>query len=153
MRLARAHSLNEGAGVWQSLNEYAWLISVFNAPSLEIDSRSGRSIRSHVDREFAVRGWAMDCKIDPASNLKVTAKHRGLAFQVQTGNVGRAAYDLLKLQHLFHSGAVDAVALAVPTKEAAGIIGSNIANGERLWAEMQLFREQLTAPFVMVEFE
>jgi hypothetical protein len=72
---------------------------------------------------------------------------------VQTGNIGRAAYDLLKLQHLFLSRSVEAVALALPTKEAATVIGSNIANGDRIWTEIRLFSRQVTVPLVLIEFE
>ena len=153
MRLVRFHSLHDGAEVWRKRGELDWLLDVFDAPDLDVRARSGQVIRQHVARAFGAHGWAMDFKIDPRSNLTVTAKNGDLAFQIQTGNIGRAAYDLLKLQHLFLAERVEAVALALPTKDAATIIGSNIANGDRIWAEAQLFRRQITAPLVIVEFE
>lgn len=147
------HSLQRGEEVWKARGDHAWLLSVFYAPEIEVGPKSGKAIRTHVDRRLGERGWAIDCKIDPSSNLTVTAKHRDLAFQVQTGNIGRAAYDLLKLQHLFLAGSVKGVALALPTKKAASAIGSNIANGDRIWTEAQLFSSQITVPLILVEFE
>ena len=76
-----------------------------------------------------------------------------LAFQLQTGNMSRAPYDLLKLQYLFQSGKIEAAALALPTKEAAKEIGDNIANAERVIKELQLFDRVITVPILVVAFE
>jgi len=76
-----------------------------------------------------------------------------LAFQLQTGNMSRAPYDLLKLQYLFQSQKIEAAALALPTKEAAKIIGDNIANAERVIRELQLFDRVITVPILVVAFE
>lgn len=153
MKVARIHSLHGGEEVWTARGDLAWMLAMFDAPMVEVGTKSGKTIRAHIGRLLGERGWAIDCKIDQNSNLTVTAKHDDLAFQVQTGNMGRAAYDLLKLQHLYLTKSIEGAALALPTRDAAGVIGSNIANGDRIWAETQLFSRQITVPLVLVEFE
>ena len=85
--------------------------------------------------------------------LTVFAMKDDLAFQLQTGNMSRAPYDLLKLEYLFRSNRIEAAALALPTKEAAGIIGDNIANADRVCRELKLFDRVITVPIVVVAFE
>ena len=76
-----------------------------------------------------------------------------LAFQLQTGNISRYAYDLLKLQHLYSKHEIESAILAVPTKTAASKIGSNIANVERIWNEINIFDRFITLPIMLIAFE
>lgn len=126
---------------------------MFDAPNVHVGPKSGAAIRAHVAKNLGESGWAIDCRIAPHFDLTVTAKKGDLAFQVQTGNVSRAAYDLLKLQHLYLTEGIGAAALAVPTKVGASRIGSNIANSDRMWDELQLFSRQITVPMLLVAFE
>ena len=76
-----------------------------------------------------------------------------MAFQLQTGNMSRAPYDLLKLQYLFQSERIEAAALALPTKAAARTIGDNIANAERIINELELFDRVISVPIIVVAFD
>lgn len=148
-----AHSQHDGEGIWRARGRYEWLCSLFEAPSFEIGKGDGDRIRDHLDRQLTGAGWAIGARIDNMSNLTITARGNDLGFQVQTGNMSRGAYDFLKLQHMYLSGAIEAAALALPTKSASRVLGDNIANGDRFWKEAQLFKRQLTVPLVLVEFE
>ena len=75
-----------------------------------------------------------------------------LAFQLQTGNMSRAPYDLLKLQYLFQSQNREA-ASSTADKRCCKIIGDNIANAERVIKELQLFDRVITVPILVVAFE
>ena len=48
---------------------------------------------------------------------------------------------------------IEAAALALPTKEAAKVIGDNIANAERVIKELELFDRVITVPILVVAFE
>ena len=74
----------------------------------------------------------LDVRIDAESNLTVFARKTDLVFQLQTGNICRYAYDLLKLQHLYAKNEIEGAILAIPTKNAASDIGSNITNEDRV---------------------
>lgn len=95
----------------------------------------------------------MNACINQAHGLRVFAMRGDLAFQLQTGNMSRAPYDLLKLQYIFHSEKINAAALALPTKETAKTIGDNVANAERVVSEMRLFARVITVSILVVAFE
>ena len=138
---------------WRSRDLFEWLTDIFECPAIKIGRKCTAEIRSHVDREFLAEGWARDVKLDQDLGLKVFAVKNDLAFQLQTGNMSRAPYDLLKFQYLFQSNKIEAAAIAVPTKDAARAMGENIANAERICRELELFNRVITVPILLIAFE
>lgn len=154
MKLAFTYDDHHNAGAeWERRELKEWLTDVFEAPAVKIQSRCTPEIRRHVEQEFINEGWATDVRLDQEVMLTVFAMKDDLAFQLQTGNMSRAPYDLLKLEYLFRSNRIEAAALALPTKEAAGLIGDNIANADRVCRELKLFDRVITVPIVVVAFE
>jgi hypothetical protein len=153
MKFVEAFSLHNGDMEWQRRELDEWLTDLFEAPNIIIEPGCTGKIRAHLHDELSNAGWAYNPRIDPGFDLTVTGMFRDLAFQIQTGNISRSMYDLLKLQCLFIQKKIEAAALAVPTKAAAEIIGSNIANVERLWGEVRLFDRVITIPLLLVSFE
>src|SRR5579863_1212844 len=129
-----------------------WLTGVFVVPGITLKPRCTTQIREHVSSAFSKEGWALDVKIDQLLNLTVFAMKGDLAFQLQTGNMSRAPYDLLKLQYLYQSEKINCAGMAVPTRDAAAAIGDNIANAERLSNELKLFNRIITVPILLVAF-
>tara|TARA_R110001606_G_scaffold233942_1_gene381526 strand:+ start:26753 stop:27217 length:465 start_codon:yes stop_codon:yes gene_type:complete len=154
MKLAFTYDDHHSAGSeWEQRDLKDWLTDVFEAPALTIERRCTPAIREHVETEFLNEGWALGVNLDQGLGLKVFAEKEDLSFQLQTGNMSRAPYDLLKLQYLFQSGRIEAAALALPTKAAARKIGDNIANAERVIRELSLFDRVITVPILIVAFE
>lgn len=154
MKLAYTYDNHHEAGaVWEIRDMKEWLTDVFEEPSIAIGKRCTRAIREHVEKEFLNDGWAMDVRLDSESMIKVFSLKNDLAFQLQTGNMSRAPYDLLKLEYLYKSGRIEAAALALPTREAAKEIGDNIASAERVIRELKLFDRVITVPILVVAFE
>lgn len=154
MKLAYTYDDHHSAGAeWEKRDLKEWLTDIFEVPSLAIAPRCTTDIRKHVENEFLNEGWALNVDLDQGHRLKVFAERDDLAFQLQTGNMSRAPYDLLKMQYLFQSQRIEAAALALPTKEAARTIGDNIANAERVINELQLFDRVITVPILVVAFE
>jgi hypothetical protein len=153
MKFAGAYSLHNGQAEWEKRELFEWLTDVFEAPSITIGTGCTGKIRSHVAAELSASGWSNGVRIDPNYDLTVTGRHRDLAFQIQTGNISRAIYDLVKLQYLYVQGKIEAAALAVPTKAAGLLIASNVASVERVWGEVQLFDRIITYPLLIVGFE
>lgn len=154
MKLAYTYKDHHSAGAeWERRDLEEWLTDVFEAPAVKIEPRCTPQIRKHVETEFLNEGWALNVNLDQAHGLRVFAMQDDLAFQLQTGNMSRAPYDLLKLQYLFQSERIEAAALALPTKEAAKVIGDNIANAERVIKELQLFDRVITVPILVVAFQ
>lgn len=154
MKLAYTYDDHHSAGAeWERRELKEWLTDVFEAPAVKIEKRCTPEIRAHVENEFLKEGWALNVSLDKEHGLSVFSMLDDLAFQLQTGNMSRAPYDLLKLQYLFQSERIEAGALALPTREAAKAIGDNIANAERVIKELQLFDRVITVPIIVVAFE
>lgn len=154
MKLAYTYDDHHSAGAeWERRDLKEWLTDVFEAPAIKIEPRCTPAIREHVEAEFLNEGWALNVDLDQSHRLKVFAQKDDLAFQLQTGNMSRAPYDLLKMQYLFQSQRIEAAALALPTKEAAKLIGDNIANAERVINELQLFDRVIAVPILVIAFE
>jgi hypothetical protein len=154
MKLAFTYDVHHNAGAeWERRDLKEWLTDVFEAPAITIAPRCTQNIHQHVQQEFMNEGWAIDVRLDQQHQLAVTAMKGDLAFQLQTGNMSRAPYDLLKLQYLFQAQRIEAAALALPTLAAAKIIGDNLANAERVCRELQLFDRVITVPIIVVAFD
>lgn len=153
MKFAGAYSLHHGDAEWERRELTEWLTDLFEAPNIPMGAGCTGKVREHLEHELTRAGWAHSVRIDPNYDLTVTGRYRDLAFQVQTGNISRAMYDLLKFQYLYEQGKIEAAALAVPTKSASTRIASNVANVERVWNEVQLFDRIITFPLLIVGFE
>lgn len=153
MRLDHIYDHHNAVAEWERRELQEWLVDVFGAPAIKIREGCTSEIREYVRNEFEKDGWAINVKIDQGLGLSVFALKDDMAFHLQTGNISRAAYDLLKLQHLYHSGRIEAAALALPTKECALLLGSNVANADRIIKELELFNRTITIPIEVIAFK
>jgi len=153
MKLAFTNEHHKGEAIWAERELFEWATDIFEAPGIDIKPKCTTIIRQHVANEFQNEGWALDVRIDQQLGLTVFAIKDDLAFQLQTGNMSRAPYDLLKLQYLYTAGKIEAAALALPTKACAQKIGDNIANFERVVKELEVFDRVITVPILLIAFE
>jgi len=153
MKFIEAYNHHNGQMEWQKRDLFEWLTDVFEAPGVEIKRGATTAIRAHIRSQFNDQGWSAEVGIDPNHDLTVFSMKGDLVFQVQTGNISRAFYDLLKIQYLFAAKKINAAALAVPSHDAAGVLGSNIASYERLYKELQLFSRVISVPLLLISFE
>lgn len=154
MNFIEGYSHRHGYDEWEKRELYEWLTDVFNIPALNLEPHATPAIRDYVRRELTAEGWSEELRIAPNFvAVTVFSQKDDLAIQLQTGNVSRVFYDLLKLQYLFSRGKIEAAALAVPTRRGAQSLGSNIANSERLCAELQLYDRIITLPILVIAFE
>lgn len=153
MKLNATFSHHNGVDLWQERDLYEWATDIFEAPKIKVGEVQTTVIRDHVKSELENDGWAFNVRIDAEVDLTVFARKGDLAFQLQTGNISRYAYDLLKLQHLYSKREIESAILAVPTKTAAMKIGSNVAYVERIWNELNIFDRFITLPIMLISFE
>lgn len=153
MKLDHVYDHHNAVAEWRQRDLYEWLTNVFEAPSIKMREGCTGKVREYVRCEFERQGWAINVRIDQNLGLSVLAIRGDLAGHLQTGNISRAAYDLLKLQQLYQSQRIKAAALAIPTKECATILGSNIANADRITQELQMFDRVITVPIVVIAFK
>jgi len=153
MKLAYVYDHHNAVAEWSRRELDEWLTDIFEVPQLQLRRKCTPDIRRHVALEFEKEGWALDVKLDQELGLTVFAMRDDLAFQLQTGNMSRAPYDLLKLQYLYTSERIQCAALAVPTRDGASQIGDNIANADRLSNELKLFSRVISVPIMLIAFE
>jgi hypothetical protein len=97
-----------------------------------------------------VDGWSGQVRISAQRGLTLTAKKGNTALCLQTGNMARFYADLMKLQAQFVDGKIDSAVYILPTVDMARIMGSNMANYERLVDELtSTFRNVITVPIAI----
>jgi hypothetical protein len=154
MNFIEGYSHRNGKIEWEKRELDEWITDVFNAPAITLESHATDAIRDHIRNELTTQGWSGEVPIAPNfTAVTVFSLKDDLALQIQTGNVSRVFYDLLKLQYLFIRNKIEAAGLAVPTKTGAQRLGSNIANYERLCGELQLYDRIITVPILVIGFE
>jgi hypothetical protein len=122
--------------------------------SFTVHRNCAREVRSAVLEELYNLGWSDQVQLDASRKITITAMLGRIGLCLQTGNVSRFPYDLLKLQALFLDDRINSAFYILPTKACATIMGSNIANFERLTAELQnIFSKVITMPIVVLGFE
>ena len=154
MKVAYTDEDHHNAGSeWDRRGLKKWLTDVFEVPAIKIAPHCTPNIRKHAETEFLKEGWALNVNLAQAYRLSVFAMQDDLAFQLQMGNMSRAPYDFLKFQYLFQSKKIKTAGIALPTKEAAKIVGDNIVNADRVIKELELFGRVITVPILVVAFE
>lgn len=153
MKSASTYSHHHGHEEWANRGLAEWLISVFEAPEIVVQKHSTPIICQHVRDALTREGWSSEFNIATGHDLTLFSKRSDLAFQLQTGNMSRAPYDLLKLQYLYLSGRIEAAGLVLPSKAAASGIGENIAHADRVCSELVLFDRVITVPIFVLAFE
>jgi hypothetical protein len=154
MNFIEGYSHRNGNVEWEKRELDEWLTDAFNAPAIKLEAHATAAIRGHVRSELTKEGWSEELYIArDLAGATVFSQKGDLAIQLQTGNISRVFYDLLKLQYLFNRNKIEAAALAVPTRSGASLLGSNIANFERLCSELELYDRIITVPILVVAFE
>lgn len=154
MNFIEGYSHRNGNVEWEKRELDEWLTDAFNAPAIKLEAHATAAIRGHIRSELTKEGWSEELYIArDLAGATIFSQKRDLAIQLQTGNISRVFYDLLKLQYLFSRNKIEAAALAVPTRSGASLLGSNIANFERLCSELELYDRIITVPILVVAFE
>ena len=154
MNFIEGYSHRNGNVEWEKRELDEWLTDAFNAPAIKLEAHATAAIRGHIRSELTKEGWSEELYIArDLAGATIFSQRGDLAIQLQTGNISRVFYDLLKLQYLFNRNKIEAAALAVPTRSGASLLGSNIANFERLCSELELYDRIITVPILVVAFE
>ena len=109
-------------------------------------------MKAQIVEKIVELGWSNEYLISSDSRLTISAFKHGVGLCCQTGNVARVYADLLKLQTLFINKNIGAGIIIVPTQKMANIIGTNVANSEKLNRELIIFKSVITIPLVIIGF-
>jgi Restriction endonuclease BglII len=144
----QARALLDGRGALKPIS------NALDAPDVRIVPGGSAAVREHIEAYLNRRGWASPVTVADGYNVQLGFIKDRIVLQVQTGNVARAFYDLMKMQALHHQGKVDCGVLIVPMASASRTIGGNLAQFERVNGELEgIFFHQVTVPVLILGFE
>jgi hypothetical protein len=126
------------------------ITQILESTTFEIYEGCADKLRKTILSELKGVGWSDDFKIDVHSQISLTSSNDDHALCLQTGNMSRFYADLLKLQYVYKSKKASAAFYLIPSKEAAKKMGSNIAHFERFVFELQLFKDIVTIPTLVI---
>lgn len=153
MKLDQEYSHRHGLEIIKDMGEYEGIAGLLNDPSVMIEHRCAVKVNEAIARNLSLQGWAAEPEVCPGYKLTINAMRNRVGLTVQTGNVARAFYDLMKFQAMHLNGRIDSAVLILPSAEAARLMGSNIANFDRVTGELLLFKHVITCPCMVISFE
>ena len=134
--------------------ERAEIESAIAACALPIERGAARKIREFLIGHLGSEGWPGEFQVEPPSRITIASLKNGVGLCVQTGgNMSRMYADLMKLQKLYMEDCVKTGAFVLPTARAARDLGDNLANSDRLEAELAIFRKVIHMPIAVFSFE
>jgi hypothetical protein len=154
MQTAQTHSHRRAEEELSDKGLLQEVLHLCNAPLIGVAPGMSPDIKTHLDSRLAELGWANEPRVHPDYNPTINAMRQGVGLTVQTGNITRAFYDLMKFQAMYLRNRVDVSVLILPTAAAASTLGSNIANFGRVTEELgELFFHIVTVPVLIISFE
>ena len=153
MRVVQIDSFSGGQEEFIRQGRFDFLQKALTTDRISMKPGCTTNIRSHVDASLKIDGWSVPYRINGKNDLKITARKNEMVFQIQTGNISRYSYDLLKLQYVYEEGYAKCACLAVPSLNASKRISGNLANGERIASEMEIFKKFINVPLLLLTFD
>jgi|APSaa5957512535_1039671.scaffolds.fasta_scaffold236936_1 hypothetical protein len=127
---------------------------VLHGSTYVVHRNCAREFRKEILDELALDGWSGEVNINRTSRIAITSMRGRNGLCLQTGNMARFYADILKLQALFLDDIISSAFYLIPTLACTRIMGSNIANFERLNTELKnIFYKVITVPIVIIGFE
>ena len=150
MRVIEEYSHRFGLEALKKKGLYADICELVNIPEIGMARGNARRINRKVQGRLSDTGWALKPLVHADYNLEINGLKNKVGLTVQTGNVARAFYDLLKFEVMHKNNRIDLAVFIVPTSGAATALGSNIANFARITKELNLFQHIITVPCLVL---
>jgi hypothetical protein len=126
------------------------VLEVISKTKYTIHEGCANELRNTILSQLKTVGWSDDFKLDVTSQITLTSSIKDHVLCFQTGNMGRFYADLLKLQFVFKRKKIKAAIYLIPSKHASKEMGSNIAHFDRFVKELDLFKEIITVPTLVI---
>lgn len=122
-------------------------------PQIAVVSGNSTAIKTQFRKQLTSLGWAIKPRVHKNYNLTINALKSSIGLTIQTGNIARAFYDLMKFQAMYLNNRLEAAVLILPTSTAAAVFGQNLSNYDRVSSEIVLFHHVITVPCLLLSFE
>ncbi|MDU1280008.1 MAG: BglII/BstYI family type II restriction endonuclease [Clostridium sp.] len=153
MRYYEEYSHNFGRNMVDEKNLYEEIKKCIFVPDIGACKGITSNFKTAVEQNCTVYGWIINPTVSSGYSLTINAMKNKIGLTIQTGNIARAFYDLLKFQSMYSMDKIDGCVLVVPTAEAAKALGSNISNFNRVKNEMQLYKHTISLPCLIIAID
>jgi len=153
MNLVQQYSHHFAQHVLEQKDMLAEILALPEAADVAVCPKGSPKIKTYYRQRLRNLGWAMKPKVHDQHGLTVNAMKNKIALTVQTGNVTRAFYDLMKFQVMYLNNKIDVAVLILPTRAAADTLNENVADHSRISDELELFRHVITVPCLLIAFQ
>ncbi len=109
-----------------------------------------RKLREVIMDGLTPQGWSGKIEITEGTKISITSTNDNCGLCLQTGNMSRFYADILKLECLHKKKKIKAAFFIIPSKDAAKKMGSNIAHFKRLVQELEVFKDVVTIPILVI---
>jgi hypothetical protein len=124
-----------------------------DAVKTKLTEGASQDIRDEILGRLTTEGWSAEVRVAADSEMTITSIRDHVGLCLQTGNMARAPYDLLKLQTLYYDGHIKAAVMIVPSRDAAKKLGKGLVDASRLEREMTIFKKAYNVPTVVYSLE
>ena len=150
MQVVEEYSHRHGMVAVEEKELHSEIRSLVYAPEIGMSRGNTRRINLSVEGRLTHNGWALSPRVHANYRLDINGMKNRVGLTVQTGNITRAFYDLMKFEVMHKNRRIDAAVLVVPTSGAARALGSNIANFTRVTNELELFHTIISVPCLVL---
>lgn len=150
MRVHNEYVHNFSDLILKEKGAYEAIYDLLEQKDVRIMNKGTTIINERIKKKLTEEHWVIGPSVDVEFNLKINAMKNSIGLTVQTGNISRAFYDLLKFQAMKDSGKIDVAVLVVPTSAAAKILNSNVASFTRVTNEILLFKRIINVPCLIL---
>ena len=123
---------------------------IIGSIKFEHKKNSSPFLKEILQYEFNKLNWYPKFKVDSRLNWYVQFYAKETAILFYFSNKARSSLDLIKIQHLFANGKIKGAIYIVLTHESANKVAANLTNFETLEKEINVFKETITCPILLI---
>lgn len=153
MQFCEEYSHNFGKQVIEDKGIYCEIIQSLCVLSVGASRGSTTPYKKETENNFSKNGWVINPFVNKEYGIRINAMKNKVGLTVQTGNITRAFYDLIKFESMYINDRIDSCVLVIPTDEASKALGSNIANYSRVTNEIVLYKHIIHIPCLIIAID
>lgn len=129
------------------------LVEVIESVTVKPGRKKATAIREAISSQLRCVGWSGEVPVSTGSDITITSMKGSVGLCIQTGNVARIYADLIKLQTLYLDNSIKSAVIILPSQPMARLLGSNIAQANRLERELVIFKKAYHVPTTIIALE
>ena len=129
------------------------IITAITAITIKPAKGKAPKIRDSLLDSLKGLGWSAKVPVSKGSGMTITSMKDDVGLCLQTGNMARMYADLIKLQTMYLDNSIRSAAIIIPSSPVAKLLGSNVAQANRLERELNIFKKAYHVPTVIFALE